>query len=206
MCANSGRATMFQIKKQKFQEFFSKLLSDPPFWKSVKKSRTKNVAGSKNFFYQSSRAFHILGGEWGFWSQKTPFWKGAKSTRLKKSSNQTRLEYKLSGIFCKLAGELCVFGRNLKKCGFYSHKTFFRFCTLEGKKAHKNEEKKILRNLQASSTLLLKWFRIILNICVSVNVYAQENTRSCGLMDKAPDFGSGDCRFESCHDRFFSPC
>ena len=24
-------------------------------------------------------------------------------------------------------------------------------------------------------------------------------------MDKAPDFGSGDCRFESCHDReFFS--
>ena len=142
MCANSGRATMFQIKKQKFQEFFSKLLSDPPFWKSVKKSRTKNVAGSKNFFYQSSRAFHILGGEWGFWSQKTPFWKGAKSTRLKKSSNQTRLEYKLSGIFCKLAGELCVFGRNLKKCGFYSHKTFFRFCTLEGKKAHKNEEKK----------------------------------------------------------------
>ena len=26
-------------------------------------------------------------------------------------------------------------------------------------------------------------------------------SRSCGLMDKAPDFGSGDCRFESCHDR-----
>ena len=24
---------------------------------------------------------------------------------------------------------------------------------------------------------------------------------SCGLMDKAPDFGSGDCRFESCHGR-----
>ena len=22
-------------------------------------------------------------------------------------------------------------------------------------------------------------------------------------MDKAPDFGSGDCRFESCHDRIF---
>ena len=22
-------------------------------------------------------------------------------------------------------------------------------------------------------------------------------------MDKAPDFGSGDCRFESCHDRYF---
>ena len=25
----------------------------------------------------------------------------------------------------------------------------------------------------------------------------------CGLMDKAPDFGSGDCRFESCHGRVF---
>ena len=25
--------------------------------------------------------------------------------------------------------------------------------------------------------------------------------RPCGLMDKAPDFGSGDCRFESCHGR-----
>ena len=25
--------------------------------------------------------------------------------------------------------------------------------------------------------------------------------RACGLMDKAPDFGSGDCRFESCHAR-----
>ena len=23
----------------------------------------------------------------------------------------------------------------------------------------------------------------------------------CGLMDKAPDFGSGDCRFESCQGR-----
>mgnify|MGYP006975734704 CR=1 FL=1 len=31
------------------------------------------------------------------------------------------------------------------------------------------------------------------------------NYWSCGLMDKAPDFGSGDCRFGSCHDRnFFS--
>ena len=28
----------------------------------------------------------------------------------------------------------------------------------------------------------------------------------CGLMDKAPDFGSGDCRFESCHGRLlFAP-
>ena len=31
--------------------------------------------------------------------------------------------------------------------------------------------------------------------------------RSCGLMDKASDFGSEDCMFESCHDRgnFFFP-
>ena len=26
--------------------------------------------------------------------------------------------------------------------------------------------------------------------------------RSCGLMDKASDFESEDCRFESCHDRY----
>ena len=26
--------------------------------------------------------------------------------------------------------------------------------------------------------------------------------RPCGLMDKAPDFGSGDCRIESCHGRW----
>ena len=26
-------------------------------------------------------------------------------------------------------------------------------------------------------------------------------TRPCGLMDKASDFGSEDCRFESCHGR-----
>ena len=29
-----------------------------------------------------------------------------------------------------------------------------------------------------------------------------KQARPCGLMDKAPDFGSGDCRFESCHGRF----
>ena len=33
-------------------------------------------------------------------------------------------------------------------------------------------------------------------------VSSPHQVRSCGLMDKAPDFGSGDCRFESCHDRF----
>lgn len=26
---------------------------------------------------------------------------------------------------------------------------------------------------------------------------------ACGLMDKASDFGSEDCRFESCHGRSF---
>ena len=31
--------------------------------------------------------------------------------------------------------------------------------------------------------------------CITVQL------RPCGLMDKAPDFGSGDCRFESCHGR-----
>ena len=28
----------------------------------------------------------------------------------------------------------------------------------------------------------------------------------CGPMDKAPDFGSGDCRFESCRGRTFFSC
>ena len=39
---------------------------------------------------------------------------------------------------------------------------------------------------------------------ISCNSFASQSivTRSCGLMDKASDFGSGDCRFESCHDRF----
>ena len=27
--------------------------------------------------------------------------------------------------------------------------------------------------------------------------------RSCGLMDKSPDFWSGDCRMKSCHDQSF---
>ena len=33
-------------------------------------------------------------------------------------------------------------------------------------------------------------------------VLGGNHQRPCGLMDKAPDFGSGDCRFESCHGRF----
>jgi hypothetical protein len=39
---------------------------------------------------------------------------------------------------------------------------------------------------------------------MSLSSFASQSNklRSCGLMDKASDFGSGDCRFESCHDRF----
>ena len=40
--------------------------------------------------------------------------------------------------------------------------------------------------------------------------FTRLTSRECGLMDKAPDFGSGDCRFESCHSRnynqFFFTC
>ena len=31
------------------------------------------------------------------------------------------------------------------------------------------------------------------------------HVRSCSPMDKAPDFWSGDCRFESCHGRYLLP-
>ena len=40
---------------------------------------------------------------------------------------------------------------------------------------------------------------------IANKIETQCHRGSCGLMDKAPDFGSGDCRFESCHDRFFFP-
>ena len=30
-----------------------------------------------------------------------------------------------------------------------------------------------------------------------------ETVRSCGPMDKASDYESGDCRFESCQDQIF---
>lgn len=39
-------------------------------------------------------------------------------------------------------------------------------------------------------------------------IYSDTNRRACGLMDKVSDFGSEDCRFESCHARwiyFFVP-
>merc|ERR1711942_597731 len=38
--------------------------------------------------------------------------------------------------------------------------------------------------------------------CMDCPNWLQLQGRPCGLMDKAPDFGSGDCRFESCHGRF----
>ena len=41
-----------------------------------------------------------------------------------------------------------------------------------------------------------------LQSCVS-SPFPGTQLRPCGLMDKAPDFGSGDCRFESCHGRIF---
>ena len=38
-------------------------------------------------------------------------------------------------------------------------------------------------------------------LILSYEVLTPLQVSSCGLMDKAPDFGSGDCRFESCQDR-----
>ena len=38
-----------------------------------------------------------------------------------------------------------------------------------------------------------------MDACLSFNCASIK--RPCGLMDKAPDFGSGDCRFESCQGR-----
>jgi len=38
---------------------------------------------------------------------------------------------------------------------------------------------------------------------VRQNLSSREDTRSCGAMDNASDYGSEDCRFESCQDRNF---
>ena len=54
----------------------------------------------------------------------------------------------------------------------------------------------------------LFWGKLVGNLLVGKWIFSWPTAheqcvhRSCGLMDKAPDFGSGDCRFESCHDRF----
>ena len=42
---------------------------------------------------------------------------------------------------------------------------------------------------------------VTLFICRVIRAGTREESGSCGPMDKAPDFGSGDCRFKSCHDR-----
>ena len=41
----------------------------------------------------------------------------------------------------------------------------------------------------------------MLSVKVVIQNGPAHQVRPCGLMDKAPDFGSGDCRFESCHGR-----
>lgn len=58
-------------------------------------------------------------------------------------------------------------------------------------------------NLSGGIRTLLIFFYIISTIGSSIRISRHHWTRVCGLMDKAPDFGSGDCRFESCHARHF---
>ena len=41
----------------------------------------------------------------------------------------------------------------------------------------------------------------MLSVKVVIQNGPAHQVRPCGLMDKASDFGSGDCRFESCHGR-----
>ena len=43
-------------------------------------------------------------------------------------------------------------------------------------------------------------------ICIVELSVLLSHLRLCGLMDKAPDFGSGDCRFKSCHNQHFVDC
>ena len=57
-----------------------------------------------------------------------------------------------------------------------------------------------------SATLLTSRLGILQHWCKIGIMNLHEHSGSwgkgaCGLMDKAPDFGSGDCRFESCHAR-----
>ena len=40
---------------------------------------------------------------------------------------------------------------------------------------------------------------IATNIIFECQRWVWDNVRACGLTDRAPDFGSGGCRFESCH-------
>ena len=62
-------------------------------------------------------------------------------------------------------------------------------------------EVKILKAL----VLILNLWRLIISpwfSFINLEICRFYNCGSCGLMDKASDFGSEDCRFESCHDRF----
>ena len=50
--------------------------------------------------------------------------------------------------------------------------------------------------------ILQHWCKInMMNFYLSIPIILSK--WACGLMDKAPDFGPGDCRFESCHARSF---
>ena len=56
---------------------------------------------------------------------------------------------------------------------------------------------KILQNKH-----VLWWNREKISRFINPNFGLIDISWSCGLMDKASDFGSEDCRFESCHDRY----
>ena len=49
-------------------------------------------------------------------------------------------------------------------------------------------------------TLAIKIATLSINITTTLT---RISNWPCGLMDKTPDFGSGDCRFESYHGRSF---
>ena len=60
----------------------------------------------------------------------------------------------------------------------------------------------VLNNVLMSQ--LQSWLK---QLGLIVEYFGRLRKWACGLMDKAPDFGSGDCRFESCHARaMFSIC
>ena len=89
-------------------------------------------------------------------------------------------------------------------CIFYLlllNETTSRFCLIPG--CHATQRK--LPFLKVKGRLHFKL--PVIAICFDrkqcqVQMVIHPMQRPCGLMDKAPDFGSGDCRFESCHGRF----
>lgn len=64
-----------------------------------------------------------------------------------------------------------------------------------------NQGSRVQTSLEAKGYFFISC--IIPTICLYKNILPLLPIRVCGLMDKAPDFGSGDCRFESCHARHF---